>query len=140
MARIYTYLSFSGNSREAMLYYQQCLGGELLFQTVGQSPLSQDLPIQAQHCIVLASLSKDDWMLYASDLTPDEGLRRGNNMAICVQCNCLEELQQYYSRLSEQGNVHQSLTQNHWNTWFAELTDKYGNNWILTFHHQPQTK
>jgi PhnB protein len=40
MTQINSYLTFNGNCQEAMIFYQKCLGGELTFQTVGESPLS----------------------------------------------------------------------------------------------------
>jgi PhnB protein len=46
MAQINSYLTFSGNCREAMTFYKECLGGELAFQTVGESPLSDQMPKQ----------------------------------------------------------------------------------------------
>ena len=44
--QIQSYLTFNGNCREAMNFYKQCLGGELWFQTVGESPLSEHMPPQ----------------------------------------------------------------------------------------------
>ena len=41
---IHSYLTFSGNCREAMTFYQECFGGTLTFQTVGDSPMSGKLP------------------------------------------------------------------------------------------------
>ena len=46
MTQINSYLTFSGNCREAMTFYRECLGGELYFQTIGESPLSEKMPEQ----------------------------------------------------------------------------------------------
>ena len=40
------YLHFDGNCREALSFYQECLGGAAEFQTVGQSPLAEGLPAE----------------------------------------------------------------------------------------------
>ena len=42
--QINSYLTFSGNCREAMNFYVTCLGGELVFQTIGESPLANKMP------------------------------------------------------------------------------------------------
>ncbi len=34
MTQIHSYLTFSGNCREAMTFYRECLGGILMLQTV----------------------------------------------------------------------------------------------------------
>ena len=39
MAQINAYLKFDGNCREAMTFYKECFGGELIFNTVKGSPL-----------------------------------------------------------------------------------------------------
>ena len=40
MAQLNAYLRFNGKCREAMTFYQACLGGELTIQTVGESPMA----------------------------------------------------------------------------------------------------
>ena len=42
--QIHSYLTFNGNCREAMSFYQDCLGGDLVLQTIGDSPLSKKMP------------------------------------------------------------------------------------------------
>ena len=43
MSTINAYLTFNGNCREAMTFYQKYLGGKLSFQTIGESPLSKEM-------------------------------------------------------------------------------------------------
>ena len=38
MAQLNPYLNFNNNCREAMSFYKDCLGGELVLQTVGEMP------------------------------------------------------------------------------------------------------
>lgn len=44
MAKLNPYLTFSGNCREAMNYYNECLGGELSFIVVGELPVASQVP------------------------------------------------------------------------------------------------
>lgn len=41
---LHAYLTFNGNCREAMTFYQDCLGGELCFQPLEESLLAPGLP------------------------------------------------------------------------------------------------
>ena len=59
--QIQSYLTFNGNCREAMNFYQRCLGGELAFQTVGESPLSDHMPAQMKDCILHSTLTRGRW-------------------------------------------------------------------------------
>ncbi len=58
MTQINSYLTFNGNCREAMNFYKSCLGGELHFQTIGDSPLSEGMPAAMKACILKATLKK----------------------------------------------------------------------------------
>jgi PhnB protein len=44
MTQLNAYLHFNGNCREAMTFYQACLGGELKMQAVGESPMAGQMP------------------------------------------------------------------------------------------------
>ncbi len=54
---INSYLTFSGNCREAMRFYQECLGGELQIQTIGDSPMAAKMPKKMKNYILHATLT-----------------------------------------------------------------------------------
>ncbi|HYE55226.1 MAG TPA: hypothetical protein VD996_10295 [Chitinophagaceae bacterium] len=56
MTQINAYLGFNGECREAMKFYQQIFGGELTFQTIGESPMCDQLPAQDRDNIMHSSL------------------------------------------------------------------------------------
>ena len=39
-----------------MNFYKECLGGELIFQTIGESPLSERMPDRMKDCILHSTL------------------------------------------------------------------------------------
>jgi PhnB protein len=41
-----------------MTFYKECLGGKLVFQTVGEAPLSEKMPKKIKGCILHATLKK----------------------------------------------------------------------------------
>lgn len=134
MTQIFTYLTFNGNCREAMLFYKDCLGGELAFQTIGESPLSEKMPEQMKDCILHATLSKDEMVLMASDMVSEKGLIRGNSVSLSLNCSSEEEIKLYYEKLSEGGIKNHALEDSFWGAIFGDLTDKYGNHWILNYN------
>lgn len=134
MTRIDSYLTFNGNCREAMIFYKNCFGGELFFQTVGGSPQSEKMPKQIKDCILHASLTSGNMVLMASDMVSEDGLQKGNNVSLSLSCSSLAELEDYFARLSEDGKVTHPLEDSFWGGIFGGLTDKFGNHWILSFN------
>ena len=130
-----TYLTFSGNCREAMQFYQECLGGELAFQTVGESPLSDKMPAQMKDCILHATLHKNGLVLMGSDMVPQSGLIRGNSVSMSLTCKSEEELYSTYENLVRDGGVaDHPIEVSFWGALFGDLTDRYGNHWLLVFN------
>ena len=133
MTQINSYLTFNGNCREAMNFYKDCLGGELSLQTIGQSPLAAKMPPQMKECILHATLIKDSLVLMGSDMVGEKGLIKGNSVSLAINCSSDEEIQIFYEKLSAGGNKDHALEQSFWGATFGDLTDKYGNHWLLNF-------
>ena len=129
------YFTFNGNCRDAMKFYQQCLGGTLIFQTVGESPLSKKIPKKMKDYILHSTLAKEDFILMGSDMVSNKGLTKGNSISILLNCNSEEDIKTYYTRLSENGEQNHPLKNSFWGALFGELTDKFGHRWILNFYN-----
>jgi len=129
---IYAYLTFNGNCRQAMKFYQKCLGGKLTFQTVSKTPEANRLPQQAQKYIVQATLHKDDLILVGSDLVGDEGLLKGNAVCMLLHCKTKTKAKDVYRRLSKNGQPTQPLVKNYFGIVMGGITDQFGYRWILT--------
>ena len=131
MIKLNSYLTFNGNCREAMTFYAGCLGGELTFQTIAESPLSERMPQKMKNCILHATITKDGFLLMGSDIVNENGLIKGNNVSLSLSCSTEEEIYSYYAKLSEGGFANHPLENSFWGALFGDLTDKYGNHWIL---------
>lgn len=132
--QINSYLTFNGNCREAMTFYKECLGGELIFQTIGESPVTNKMPRQMKKFILHATLSKDNLVLMASDMVIEKGLVKGNSVSLSLNCSSEEEIKDCYTKLSEGGAITHQLELNFWGALFGTLTDKFGNHWILNYN------
>lgn len=133
MKLVSPYLIFNGNCREAMLFYKKCLGGKLRLQTIGQSPLSAKMPAAMKKRILQASLTTENLVLVGSDIVGDKGLLKGNAVALLLNCSSEEEIKTCYANLSEGGEATHPLEISFWGALFGDLTDKYGNQWLLQF-------
>ena len=133
MMSINSYLTFNGNCREAMTFYKQCLGGKLSFQTIGESPFSDKMPLKMKESILHATLKKGNMIIMASDMASEKGIIKGNSVSLMLNCSSEKEIRTYYKKLSSGGNADHPLEDTFWGAIFGDLTDKYGNHWLLNF-------
>lgn len=133
MTQINSYLTFSGNCREAMTFYKECLGGELHLQTIGDSPMAEKMPPQMKECILHSTLTKGSLVLMGSDMVADEGLKKGNAVSLMMNCSSEEEIKTCYKKLSKGGEATHPLENTFWGALFGDLVDKYGNRWLLHY-------
>ena len=129
MAQLNPYITFNGNSREAMEFYKACLGGELSIMTVGDSPVASQMPDKKDN-VLHSTLKKDGMVLMASDKIMPGELIQGNTITVCINGGTKEELQQFFAKLSEGGTVGQPLTESFFGT-YGELKDKFGIDWMF---------
>jgi PhnB protein len=133
MSTIISYLTFNGNCREAMTFYQKCLGGELTLQTIGDSPLAGKMPGKMKDCILHATLSNGNLLLMGSDMVPENGLIKGNSVSLTLACGSEKEIKTCYKNLAAGGISSHPLENSFWGALFGGLTDKYGVSWLLNY-------
>ena len=89
MAKLRPYLHFDGTTREAMNFYKEVLGGEVEFMTLGESKMADwpDKPASATpDKIMHSTLTKDDWVIMASDMMDPSSFKIGDNVDVCLVC------------------------------------------------------
>jgi PhnB protein len=133
---IYSYLTFAGNCREAMTFYQECLGGELVFQTIAASPLSEKMPERMRNLILHSTLTNGNLVLMGSDMAPETGLVSGNTVSLVLNSDNKEEIESWYKKLSADGQITHPLQKTFWGALFGGLTDKFGNHWLLNYNKE----
>ncbi len=135
MARIDAYLTLDGETREAMAFYQACLGGTLEIQTVGESPMAEEMPPETHRKVLHAMLQHDDLVLMAADRLGGEGgeLVKGNAVNLSLNCTSKDEITAFFGNLSEGGQVIMPLEEQFWGALFGMLIDKFGMPWMLNY-------
>ena len=130
---INAYVNFSGNCKEAMTFYQECIGGTLFLMTVGESPMAAQLPAEARDNIMHSTLMREGvMMLMASDAAGTQ-MTKGNNISLMLNCTSEQEITSFFAKLSEGGNVTHPLKEEFWGAVFGHFTDKFGINWMLNY-------
>ena len=117
-----------------MTFYKRCLGGELSFQTIGESPLSETMPVKMKKCILHAVLRSSGFVLMGTDMVSEQGLLQGNAVSLVLACSSEKEIRECYEKLSQDGEQTYPLINTFSNALFGGVTDKYGNTWILNYN------
>jgi PhnB protein len=134
MTQLNAYLFFDGNCREAMTFYKECLGGELVLQAVEETPMAKQMPAEVQKKIIHSTLTKDGApLLMASDMMEAGGRKNGNAIALTLNCGSAEEIKTRFAKLATGGKITSALKEEFWGGMFGTLTDKFGNEWLLNY-------
>ena len=133
MAEIHAYLNFDGNTREAMTFYQQVLGGDLQVQTFGDVGEEGGAGPGMEDRVMHAFLQNGPLVLMASDTMPGQTFQQGNNVWLTVNCGSDDEVKKLHSALSAGGHDIMAPQDTFWGAHFGMCSDKYGINWM--FNH-----
>jgi PhnB protein len=138
MKEINAYLIFNGNCREAMTFYQKCLGAELQMMPFSDMP-GDKVPPEAKDRLMHARLTKGATVLMASDNMPGMPFQQGDNFSVSLNCDSVQEIEKLFSGLSDNGKVTMPLGETFWAARFGMFTDQFGINWMLNLD-KPQQK
>jgi PhnB protein len=58
--------------------------------------------------------------------------QHGDTVSLCLVCNSKQEIQDLYAKLSAGGDVFAALDKAPFG-WYAQVTDKFGVDWMLQF-------
>jgi PhnB protein len=128
--RLNPYISFDGNAREALQFYEQVFGGALALNTFGEFG-QQDAPgaDRIMHGMLETS---SGFTLMGADTPP------GNTMAVSLSGDDAAELRGYWAQLSDGGQVSVPLEKQMWGDEFGMCTDRFGITWMVNIA-QPQS-
>jgi PhnB protein len=127
-SKLNPYLSFDGNAREAMEFYQSALGGELLVNTFGE--YGDEGP--SKDGVMHANLeTPSGFTLMASDTPPGMPFEKGAQVSVSLSGDDADELRRYWAALSEGAEVTMPLERQMWGDEFGMLTDRFGIQWMV---------
>ncbi len=133
MTQIFAYINFAGNATEAMNFYKDCLGADLVIQKVGGSPVEAYCPASMKDQVMHSALTKGPLLLMASDMQGPGGFTGGNTVALSLNCSSEEEINTFFTRLSAGGTIVDTLGVKFWGAIFGVLVDKFGIRWMLNY-------
>jgi PhnB protein len=128
-SRLNPYINFDGDAREAMEFYRDVLGGELVINTFGE--YGSDDPAIADKTMHAQLETDRGFTLMASDTAPGMEHRPGTNITISLSGEDGDELRGYWDKLADGGTVGMPLEKQMWGDEFGMLTDRFGIAWMV---------
>ena len=128
-SRLNPYISFRSDARQAMEFYKDVFGGTLALNTFGEYG-DKDAP-EANN-IMHGMLETDSgFTLMGADNPPGVELNRGDNMAVSLSGDDVDELRGYWAKLSDGGTISVPLEKQMWGDEFGMCVDKFGVGWMV---------
>jgi PhnB protein len=118
------FITFSGNCRKALTFYQSCFGGRLTFETFDKKfPGFTEIPV------VSGSLISDNIIIHGSDLVYNEGRKIGNYLSVFLLFENVCDRKALLERLKSKNNG--PTAGNYDDQELIEVTDAFDVRWVL---------
>ncbi len=117
------FITFSGNCKKALTFYQSCFGGVLRVKS-----FENELPANKE-IVVSGSLLADGITIHGSDLVHNEGRKLGNYISIFLGCKDRDERRGLIEKLM--GDEKKPFDGNYDDQKLIELTDPFDVRWVL---------
>ncbi|HWR52762.1 MAG TPA: VOC family protein [Bryobacteraceae bacterium] len=128
--KLYTYLNYGGNCRQAFEFYQAHLGARLLFLTTHGEGRVPDSPPAWRDAVLHARLEIGGTTLLGADVPP-ERFQPMRSAYLSLLLDSSEEAERLYDLLREGGEVFMPMGETFFAHRFAMLRDRFGTSWML---------
>ena len=132
-SRLNPYISFAGNARQALEFYQQVFGGDLALNTFGEYGAA-GTP-EADNIMHGTLETQRGFTLMGADTPPGMEHHPGNNMSVSLSGDDADELRGYWEKLSGGGTVSVPLEKQMWGDEFGMCEDQFGVTWMVNIGH-----
>jgi PhnB protein len=128
--KIQSYLSFKGNCQEALNYYQNVFGGEVINrQTYEESNI--DIPGNYRNKLQHAELKGNGFHIMGYDASPDTPITDGTNIQMSIDLESEDKGKSLFNELAKGGKVHTPFQKTNWDANYGRITDQFGINWMI---------
>jgi PhnB protein len=117
------FITFSGNCKKALTFYQGCFGGTLHFET-----FDEELHGYPEILVVTGSLVSDSIVIHGSDLVHNEGRKIGNYLSVFLPCKDADNREMLIKKL---GADNKDVSAANYEEQLIEVTDAFDVRWVL---------
>lgn len=129
--KLYTYLNYGGNCRQAFEFYAEHLGGRItMLTTHGEQPDPSRVPPGWQDAVLHARIELGDTIVLGADI-PSDRFQPMRSAYLTLMADSIEEAERLYALLTEGGEIFMPMAETFFARRFAMLRDRFGTSWML---------
>ena len=134
--KLYTYLNYGGNCRQAFEFYEKHLGGKItMLTTHGEVPDPSKVPPEWKNAVLHARIDMGDTTILGADIPPDR-FQPMRSAYLSLMADSVEDAERLYALLTEGGQIFMPMEETFFASRFAMLRDRFGTSWML-LHERP---
>jgi PhnB protein len=135
--KLFTYLNYGGNCRQAFEFYEKNLGGRItMLTTHGEQPDASQVPSEWRNAVLHARLEIADTTILGADIPPDR-FQPMRSAYLSLMADSVDEAERVYGLLSDGGQIFMPMAETFFARRFAMLRDRFGTSWMI-LHERPQ--
>jgi PhnB protein len=136
--RLYTYLNYGGNCRQAFEFYVEHLGARLtMLTTHREAPDQSQVAPEWKDKVLHARLEIGGTEIFGADV-PAERFQPMRSAYLSLILDSNEEAERVYALLSDGGQVFMAMAETFFAHRFAMLRDRFGTSWMLLRERTPR--
>jgi PhnB protein len=129
--KLYTYLNYGGNCRQAFDFYVEHLGGKItMMMTHGEQPGQNNVPPDWKDAVLHARMEIGGTELLGADVPPDR-FQPMRSAYLTLLLDSIDEAERIYKLLGEGGEIFMPMDETFFAHRFAMLRDRFGTSWML---------
>jgi len=135
--RLYTYLNYGGNCRQAFEFYAKHLGGKITFITThGELPDASQVPPEWRNAVLHARIELGETVVLGADIPPDR-FQPMRSAYLTLMLGSIDEAERLYALLTDGGEIFMPMEETFFAHRFAMLRDRFGTSWMLLHERAP---
>jgi len=129
------YLMFDGRCEEALEFYRQALGAEILMtMRFGEMPGPCEpgmIPPGSENKIMHSSFRVGDATLMASDGNCKDQIKFSDGITLTLTVKDVADAERRFAALADGGRVQTPLTKTFFSPSFGQVADRFGVSWMV---------
>lgn len=132
------YLHMNGNCKEAFVYYQKHIGGQItMSMSYAEAPDATDKSTEAHKRVIHTTLVGDGISLMGSDHPPGTPDTPMQGVTLALNVSDAAEADRLFTALSAEGEVLQPLMETFFSHRFGMCVDQFGTHWMVNAAKTP---
>ena len=135
--KLYTYLNYGGNCRQAFEFYVKHLGGKITsLMTHDEMPEGSGGHPEWGNAVLHARMEIGETMILAADI-PTDRFQPMRSAYLTLMLDSIQEAERVYTLLVDGGEIFMPMEETFFAHRFAMLRDRFGTSWMLLHERSP---